>query len=280
MRFQSQQLPITETSLSCYFSNRLNRYARRFRPPPHEDTCWYLGSLLDRFGRSEQLFSFQDEHMTIRPQVLLEDRFLQERADEICLDRANPSRTTLQASPDTVYLTTADESGMMVSMIQSNYNGFGSGIVVPGTGISLQNRGAGFVLEEGHPNQVGGGKRPYHTIIPGFVMQDGKAKMSFGVMGAHMQAQGHIQMMLRVFVHGQNPQAASDAPRWYLQEDGKVALENGFDQDVVNTLIQRGHDIKLGEPEAIFGGAQLIYVLEDGYCGGSDHRKEGLVAGF
>ena len=220
------------------------------------------------------------EHMTISFEELLEDKFLQDRADEISLDRANPHPTTLEANPDTVYLTSADESGMMVSMIQSNYNGFGSGIVVPATGISMQNRGAGFVLEEGHPNQVGGGKRPYHTIIPGFVMQNGKAKMSFGVMGAHMQAQGHIQMMLRVFVYGQNPQAASDAPRWHLQEDGKVALEKGFDPATIQELEGRGHVIKLDRPELVFGGAQLIYARDDGYCGGSDHRKEGLVAGF
>ncbi|MFC1777135.1 gamma-glutamyltransferase family protein [Pseudomonadota bacterium] len=220
------------------------------------------------------------EHMTISFEELLEDEFLQARADEISLDRADPHRTRLEASPDTVYLTSADESGMMVSMIQSNYNGFGSGIVVPATGISMQNRGAGFVLEEGHPNQVGGGKRPYHTIIPGFVMQNGKAKMSFGVMGAHMQAQGHIQMMLRVFVHGQNPQAASDAPRWHLQEDGKVALEKGFNPATIQELERRGHVIKLDRPELVFGGAQLIYAQDDGYCGGSDHRKEGLVAGF
>jgi gamma-glutamyltranspeptidase/glutathione hydrolase len=220
------------------------------------------------------------EHMRIKPQDLLNDRFLKARASEIDLARANPCPGVLEASPDTVYLASADDSGMMVSMIQSNYNGFGSGIVVPGTGISLQNRGAGFVLEEGHPNQVGGNKRPYHTIIPGFVMQDGKARMSFGVMGAHMQAQGHLQMVLRVCVHGQNPQAASDAPRWHLEKDGKVALEQGFDPDVVEALRQRGHDIELDRPEPVFGGAQLIYALEDGYCGASDHRKEGLAAGF
>lgn len=220
------------------------------------------------------------DHMTVRVQDLLEGKFLQGRADEISLDRANPRPNILHANPDTVYLTSADESGMMVSMIQSNYDGFGSGIVVPGTGISLQNRGAGFVLEEGHPNQIAGGKRPYHTIIPGFVMQNGRPGMSFGVMGAHMQAQGHIQMMLRVFVHGQNPQAASDAPRWYLQENGRVALEKGFDREVIGELEGRGHVIELDKPERIFGGAQLIYVMEEGYCGGSDHRKEGLVAGF
>jgi gamma-glutamyltranspeptidase/glutathione hydrolase len=220
------------------------------------------------------------EYMRISPQDFLDDNFLQTRAGEINPIRANPKPSMIGASPDTVYLTTADESGMMVSMIQSNYNGFGSGIVVPGTGISLQNRGAGFTLEEGHPNQLAGGKRPYHTLIPGFVMSNGRPRMSFGVMGAHMQAQGHIQMMVRVFVHAQNPQAASDAPRWHLEKDGRVALERGFDQATIDGLRERGHKIKLGSPEKVFGGAQLIHVMESGYCGASDHRKEGLVAGF
>ena len=220
------------------------------------------------------------EHMRVTPQDLLEDGFLRVRATEIDPAIANPQPTAIGTGADTVYLTTADESGMMVSMIQSNYAGFGSGIVVPGTGISLQNRAAGFVLEEGHPNQVGGNKRPYHTIIPGFAMHNGKPEMSFGVMGAHMQAQGHLQMMLRVFVHGQNPQTASDAPRWYLHEDGRVSLEKGFDPAVADALRQRGHTIVIDSPESLFGGAQLIYRLQDGYCGGSDHRKEGLVAGF
>lgn len=220
------------------------------------------------------------EHMRVTPADFLANDFLQRSADEIDPLQANPRPTTMKASPDTVYLTSADETGMMVSMIQSNYHGFGSGIVVPGTGISLQNRGAGFVLEEGHPNRVGGGKRPYHTIIPGFVMNGGRPRMSLGVMGAHMQAQGHLQMMLRVFVHGQNPQAASDAPRWHLQEDGKVAIEHGFDPGVVNGLIKRRHEVVLNRPESIFGGAQMIYVTADGYCGGSDHRKEGMAAGY
>ena len=111
-------------------------------------------------------------------------------------------------------------------------------------------------------------------------MKDGSPRMSFGVMGAHMQAQGHLQVMLRIFVHGQNPQAASDAPRWQLLEDGRVAIESGFDSAVVNELVKRGHEIVLNRPEFIFGGAQLIYVMPDGYCGGSDHRKEGMAAGF
>lgn len=220
------------------------------------------------------------DHMIVTPDQLLAPSRLKRRAAEIDLHQANPSPTALGASPDTVYLTTADASGMMVSMIQSNYRGFGSGIVIPGTGISMQNRGSGFTLEAGHPNQVGGGKRPYHTIIPGFVTSGSRARMSFGVMGGHMQAQGHLQMMIRVFVHGQNPQAASDAPRWYLQEDGVVCLEDGFDAEVARQLEARGHTIQWNNPEHLFGGAQLIYRLDEGYCAGSDHRKEGLAIGF
>ncbi|MBD3647520.1 MAG: gamma-glutamyltransferase family protein [Pseudomonadales bacterium] len=220
------------------------------------------------------------DFMEIPPETFLSDNYAARRAAEIDIRRANPAPSALDASPDTVYLCTADASGMMVSMIQSNYRGFGSGSVVPGTGISLQNRGSGFTLEDGHPNQVAGGKRPFHTIIPGFVTQRDVARMAFGVMGGHMQAQGHLQMMVRIFSHGQNPQAASDAPRWHLREDGVVCLEDGFDPEVARDLESRGHEVVFGNPEHLFGGAQLIYRMDDGYCGGSDHRKEGLAAGF
>lgn len=220
------------------------------------------------------------DHMRVTPQQLLAPDYLARRAGEIDRSLANPHPTAMGASDDTVYLTAADESGMMVSLIQSNYRGFGSGIVVPGTGISLQNRGCGFTLEDGHPNQVGGGKRPYHTIIPGFATLGGKPQMSFGVMGGHMQAQGHFQMMLRVFLYGQNPQAASDAPRWHLREDGVVCLEKGFEPAVADELETRGHTVERDHVEHLFGGAQLIYKLDDGYCAGSDHRKEGLAIGF
>ena len=218
--------------------------------------------------------------MNITVQALLDPEYLKKRASEIDLRRTKPNPTALGAAPDTVYLSTADESGLMVSMIQSNYRGFGSGIVIPGTGISMQNRGSGFVLEEGHPNQVGPSKRPYHTIIPGFITRQDQPYMSFGVMGGHMQAQGHLQMMVRVMLHGQNPQAALDAPRWYVHEDGRVDLEDGYSEEVIKDLTTRGHDIVLGSPEYLFGGGQLIVKLEDGYCAGSDHRKEGLAAGF
>ena len=135
------------------------------------------------------------------------------------------ARRDITADGGTVYLTTADEKGGMVSLIQSNFTGFGSGVVVPGTGISLQNRARGFTLEKGHPNAVGGGKRPFHTIIPGFVTRDSQPLLSFGVMGGYMQPQGHVQMVVRLFDYGQNPQAACDAPRWHIAEDGRISLE-------------------------------------------------------
>ena len=169
---------------------------------------------------------------------------------------------------------------MMVSFIQSNYMGFGSGVVIPETGIAMQNRGCGFSLEKGHPNQVDGGKRPYHTIIPAFVMKEGKPLMSFGVMGGHMQPQGHVQMMTRIFVYDQDPQAASDAPRWYWQDGNIVAVENGFPEDVLKDLTERGHKIVTGYHEREFGGAQLILLRDKDYIAGSDHRKDGLAAGF
>ncbi len=220
------------------------------------------------------------DHMEVSVNDLLDEGYLKNRADDIDPAKSNPKPHALGASPDTVYLTAADESGMMISMIQSNYMGFGSGIVIPGTGISMQNRGCGFTLEENHPNQVGPGKRPYHTIIPGFVMRDDKPLMSFGVMGGHMQAQGHLQMMVRICLHQQNPQAASDAPRWQVLEDGRLALEPGTSAEVLEDLAGRGHQLLTDGPEYLFGGAQLIYKLKDGYCAGSDHRKEGLAIGF
>ena len=218
--------------------------------------------------------------MQVPPAALLTDAFLKECADAIRMDRADSPPAAVPQDGGTVYLTAADEEGMMVSFIQSNYRGFGSGIVIPGTGISLQNRGAGFTLEEGHPNRAAGGKRPYHTIIPGFVMKDGAPLMSFGVMGAHMQAQGHIQMMVRVFAGRQNPQAAADAPRWYVAEDSRLSLEAGFGIAVREELERRGHILAGNTPTSVFGGAQIIHRLPHGYCAASDPRKDGQAVGY
>jgi gamma-glutamyltranspeptidase/glutathione hydrolase len=220
------------------------------------------------------------DHMPMPPSELLREERLSALAAAIRMDRAAQAATQAPEGGGTVYLTAADESGMMVSFIQSNYIGFGSGIVVPGTGIALQNRGRGFVLAEGHPNQVGGGKRPFQTIIPGFVTRNGRPLMSFGVMGAHMQPQGHVQMMVRIFDHGQNPQAACDAPRWHVAPDGRVELEPGFSPAVAEGLREKGHPVGTNAPTSLFGGGQLIYRLADGYAAASDKRKDGQAVGF
>ena len=145
---------------------------------------------------------------------LLDDGYLAERARRIDPKRAQDFAHGTPPRGGTIYLAAADASGMMVSLIQSNYMGFGSGVVVPGTGVSLQNRGHCFTLEAGHPNVVEPGKRPFHTIIPGFLTKDGRPQMSFGVMGGNMQPQGHCRRSVRMLVYGQQPQAACDAPRW------------------------------------------------------------------
>lgn len=218
--------------------------------------------------------------MQIAPDALLEPAYLRLRARRIDMRQACFPEYGMPQDKGTVYLTAADASGMMASFIQSNYMGFGSGIVVPDTGISLQNRGCGFSLEAGHPNQVDGAKRPYHTIIPGFVTRDGQPVMSFGVMGGHMQPQGHAQMMIRIFKDGQNPQTANDAPRWHLFRDFQVGVEPGFDPDALNKLAARGHKIVSECREGLFGGAQLIYKLDDLYAAASDPRKDGQAVGF
>jgi gamma-glutamyltranspeptidase/glutathione hydrolase len=170
----------------------------------------------------------------------------------------------------------------MVSMIQSNYMGFGSGVVVPGTGISLQNRGATFVLAEGHPNRVGPKKRPYQTIIPGFVTRAGRPLMSFGVMGGTMQPQGHTQVMVRIADYGQSPQAACDGPRFRWVQGMDVSVEDHFPVAVVEDLRRRGHRIVTVDDYNQFGSGQLIWRLGDagGYLAASDPRRDGQAAGF
>ena len=217
--------------------------------------------------------------MDVAVEDLLDPAYLQRRAQEIDMRRAQDPQHGVPGPGGTVYLTAADAGGMMVSFIQSNYMGFGSGVVVPQTGISLQNRGAGFRLDEGHPNQVGGGKRPFHTIIPAFLMQGVNPVMSFGLMGGPMQAQGHTQMVLRLVDYGQNPQAATDGPRWQILRGLEVGVDRGFAPAVLDELCQRGHHISELSYTA-FGGAQLIHKLDDGYCAASEPRKEGQAVGY
>jgi gamma-glutamyltranspeptidase/glutathione hydrolase len=169
----------------------------------------------------------------------------------------------------------------MVSFIQSNYKGFGSGVVVPGTGVSLQNRAATFTLEAGHPNQVGPRKRPFQTIIPGFVTKGGAPVMSFGLMGGSMQPQGHAQVMVRLADYKQNPQACADGPRWRIVDGLQVNVEPGFSAETLAELERRGHQIvELLQGYMDFGSAQLIYKLEDGYLAASDPRRDGQAVGY
>ena len=213
---------------------------------------------------------------------LTDPAYLRARAKTIDRTRAQKFGAGAPTRGGTVCLSAADASGMMVSYIQSNYSGFGSGVVVPETGISLQNRGFGFTLERGHPNEVAGGKRPFHTIIPGFVTAGGQPRMAFGLMGGPIQAQGHLQMFLRTQLWGQDPQTAASAPRWRFMSGVRVAVEPAAGAAVLDALKELGHDVVVEVPEHSFGfgGAQLIHRLADGYVGGSDPRKDGHAAGF
>ena len=219
--------------------------------------------------------------MRVTPAQMLDRAYLASRAKLIDMKKARAPKFGTPPTGGTVYLTAADASGMMVSYIQSNYAGFGSGIVVNGTGISMQNRGYGFVLKPGHANEVGPKKRPFQTIIPAFVTKDGKPVMRYGVMGGSMQAQGHSQIMVRFADHGQNPQAAADAPRWRIDEGLKLGIEEGVGADVIAELRRRGHEITQADRWSTdFGRAQLIYKMDDGYLAASERRTDGQAVGF
>jgi gamma-glutamyltranspeptidase/glutathione hydrolase len=181
----------------------------------------------------------------------------------------------------TVYLCAADGEGRMVSMIQSNYMGFGSGVVIPGWGVAMQNRGHGFVTDPGHPNQLAPGRRPFHTIIPGFLLRDGTAVGPFGVMGGHMQPQGHAQVIVNSLTYGMHPQAALDAPRWRWERDGTVRLEYETPRHVVEGLAARGHRVALEHEPGGFGRGQIIWRLASGsYVAGTESRCDGCAAGW
>jgi gamma-glutamyltranspeptidase / glutathione hydrolase len=220
----------------------------------------------------------------VRPAELLDDDYLAKRAGRIDAKRAQDFAHGSPPGGGTIYLTAADASGMMVSLIQSNYMGFGSGVVVPGTGVSLQNRGACFTLEAGHPNVVEPGKRPFHTIIPGFLMKGGRPRMSFGVMGGNMQPQGHLQTLVRMLLYGQQPQAACDAPRWKVATGRRIDCESTCAPALVEGLRALGHDVAPIDAGNDFGSGQFIWRLSDdladGYVAASDSRREGQAVGY
>jgi len=224
--------------------------------------------------------------MDVTPADMLSDAYLESRAKLIRLDRASHYAAGRPHAGGTIYLTAADERGMMVSFIQSNYMGFGSGVVVPGTGISLQNRGVGFSMDPKSANVVEGRKRPFHTIIPGFLTRDGKPVMSFGVMGGDMQPQGHLQTVIRMLDYHQQPQAACCAPRWKVNRDFTLDVETQMPPDTVAGLKHLGHKLQsVPDPYMDFGAGQFIWRMsaddhERGYVAASDSRRDGQAVGF
>ena len=261
--------------------------------------------------------------MEVTPAQMLDDAYLASRARRIDMKKAQDFGAGNPVRGGTIYLTAADESGMMVSFIQSNYMGFGSGVVVPGYGLSMQNRGHGFSLAANSPNLVAPGKRPFHTIIPAFltkpkarsllpplgegrvgglrteaVLRDGphpnlppegegeiQPVMSFGVMGGNMQPQGHMQTLVRMLDHGQNPQAACDAPRWRFNAGLEINVESAMNPATVQGLKDRGHQVDvIQDSYQDFGAGQFIWRLGDpaveGYVAASDPRRDGQAAAF
>ena len=225
-------------------------------------------------------------YMSISTDELLADRFIAQRRRLIDPERAaeHVEPGAAATSSETIYLSVADARGNMVSFINSNYWEFGSGVVVPGTGFALQNRGAGFTMEPALPNSVGPRKRPLHTIIPGFVTREGPAGeeepvLSFGVMGGSMQPQGHVQLLLNLLVFDMDLQQAVDAPRFRHLDGRRVALEAPISDGVRSALAALGHEI-VDEDSVAFGGAQVIMRLQHGWAAASDPRKDGMAVGY
>ncbi|MBL8981985.1 MAG: gamma-glutamyltransferase, partial [Gemmatimonadetes bacterium] len=225
------------------------------------------------------------DHLDAPADALLTDEFIASRRKLLdpqrAQERVDPG--VVRTKSETVYLTVADAEGNMVSFINSVYDYFGSGVVVPGTGFALHNRGAGFTLTPGLPNTVAPGKRPFHTLIPGFVTRTvngvEEPYMSFGLMGGGVQAQGHVQMLLNHFVFGMDIQAAIDAPRFRHYDRQRVALEAPVPDHVRTALASMGH-VLIEQPAIAFGGAQAIIRLPKGFAAGSDPRKDGLAIGY
>lgn len=223
--------------------------------------------------------------MEVTPEQMLASSYLAQRAKLIDRRRAQDFGAGNPVKGGTIYLTAADERGLMVSFIQSNYMGFGSGVVVPGYGVSLQNRGHGFSLRAGSPNLVAPGKRPFHTIIPAFLTKNGAPQMSFGVMGGNMQPQGHLQTLVRMLDFRQEPQAACDAPRWRFNQGLSINVEATLPLSTREGLRGLGHQVEnFQDSYQDFGAGQFIWCLGEpgveGYVAASDPRRDGLAAAF
>lgn len=220
------------------------------------------------------------DHMEVDPETLLSDSWIEERRAKLdprrAADRVDPGASTTET--ETIYLSAADSEGNMISFINSVFGYFGSGVVVPGTGFVLQNRGGGFTLEEGHPNEAGPRKKPFHTLVPAFVTRDGEPWMAFGVMGGSMQPQGHVQVLLNMALFDMDPQEAIDAARFRHYSGLRLGLETPIGGEVRAALEELGHDVTDIGPGST-GGAQSVVRLPRGWAGASDPRKDGMAAG-
>jgi gamma-glutamyltranspeptidase/glutathione hydrolase len=220
--------------------------------------------------------------MSIDPMALLADEWIDKRRGAIDPKRA--ATLPRRPGPDggTAYLCASDGDGLLVSLIQSNFTGIGSGVHVTDWGINLQNRGSSFSLDPAHVNAVAPGKLPMHTLVPTLSLRDGKPWLVFGSMGGQGQIQTHLQVLTRVVVDGDDPQVAIDAPRWQVDPDHwKVAIEPRFAADVIDTLRERGHDIRpVRDYDDTMGHAHAIELIPGGYLGATDPRAEGAVLGL
>jgi gamma-glutamyltranspeptidase/glutathione hydrolase len=258
---------------------------------------WHVMTEAKKLAFADRARYYADPEFVKTPvAALLSKDYAKERAKKIDLKRAaltdQPGEFPPLNRPETTYLCAADKDGMMVSLIQSNYTGFGSGYVVPTTGFGLQNRGAQFSLDPKHPNALAPGKRPFHTIIPAFVTKDGKPLMAFGLMGGDMQPQGHAQVIVNLVDFGMNLQEAGDAIRFHhtgssdpdghvMKDGGTLNLEPGLSDALKEELTRRGHHLGT-ELVGAFGGYQAIWrdPVTGMYGGATEKRKDGCAAGY
>jgi gamma-glutamyltranspeptidase/glutathione hydrolase len=250
----------------------------------HRDSqmTWHRQLEAMKLAYSDGLHHITDPlHMKVAVADLLTDRYSAKRRAMIGKRALDPRPGDPHAS-GTVYLATADAQGNMVSFIQSNYHGFGSGVVLPDSGLALQNRGQEFSLDPAHANCLMPGKKTFHTIIPGFLSKDGIPVGPFGVMGGYMQPQGHVQMVMNLVDFGLNPQAALDAPRWQWLGGLKVGIEQGASRDLAAALARRGHDISIAYDYTDYGRGQIIVrdPVTGVLCGGTEPRADSHIAAW
>jgi len=244
----------------------------------------YLHNLIEAMKTAlyEAQANISDPQMLSPVARLLSREYAAELRAQISSSRARTvGSRSAELSGDTVYVAVVDEAQNVVSMISSLFKAFGSGVTIPGTGLLLQNRGSGFVLEPNHPNLLGPGKRPFHTIMPGMIMRDNQPWACLGVVGGMMQAQGQLQIICNLIDFGMDPQSAVEAPRFRVLEEDRLAIEEGIEDQVRAELASLGHNLDPAASQGDhFGGAQVIQVLEGTLFGGSDPRKDGCALGY